>query len=155
MTFVAGQVPTAAELNAITTDLVNTTGAWVAYTPTWTSLGTAPSLGNGTLTGSYMKIGRTVHYRIEFTAGSTTTYGTSVYLFSLPLAAADAGLSPMGQACIQDASAAAQLNRSALLWTATAVLLQSEAGANVTNLVPMTWASGDKVKIKGTYEATS
>lgn len=131
------------------------TDAWTPYTPAWTSLGVAPALGNGTLTGAYAKIGRTVHYRIEFTAGSTTTYGTSVYLFSLPFTAADAGLSPMGRACIQDVSAAVQFNRDALLWTATTVLLQSEAGANVTNLVPMTWANGDKVKIKGTYEATS
>lgn len=153
-TFVSGQVPTAAELNAITTDIVSSLGAWTAYSPSWTSLGTQPSLGNGTLTGAYQKIGRTVLFKISLTAGGTTTFGTNVYLFSLPFASADPGLSPHGTACIQDSSAG-QFNRHALLWTATTVLLQAEAGTNVTNTVPMTWASGDKVNIKGMYEATS
>ena len=54
----------------------STTPQWTSFTPTWQASGTAPSLGNGTLTGYYKKIGRQVAVRINLTAGSTTTYGT-------------------------------------------------------------------------------
>ncbi len=58
-----------------------------SYTPTWTSSGTAPSLGNGTLTGAYTQIGKLVEARIAITFGSTTTYGTGNFYFSLPVTA--------------------------------------------------------------------
>jgi hypothetical protein len=61
--------------------------AWTAYTPTWTAPTTNPVLGNGTLTGQYMvQNGKTVHYRIVLIMGSTTTYGSGMYLLSLPVA---------------------------------------------------------------------
>ena len=50
-------------------------GAWVAYTPTWSASVTAPSLGNGTLTGYYQQIGKTIHFRITLAFGSTTNKG--------------------------------------------------------------------------------
>jgi len=68
------------------------TGPWTAYTPTWTASGTAPARGNGTLQGSYSKTGRTVHVRIALYAGSTTTFGTGDYKFSLPFAANVSGV---------------------------------------------------------------
>src|SRR5262245_308636 len=60
------------------------------YTPTWSATGTAPSLGNGSIQGKYWRLGRLVLYRLVFTAGSTTTFGSGAWLFTLPFTAADA-----------------------------------------------------------------
>jgi hypothetical protein len=59
--------------------------AWSTYTPSWTSSGTAPSLGNGTLTGRYTKIGRLASAEIVLIFGTTTTPGTGIWNFSLPV----------------------------------------------------------------------
>lgn len=72
-----GQVLTAATMNSI--GAVSET-----YTPTWTSSGTQPAIGNGTLSGRYFRIQKLVLVQILFIAGSTTTYGTGTYRFSLP-----------------------------------------------------------------------
>lgn len=57
-------------------------GAWTTYTPSLTSW----AVGNGTLSGSYVQIGKTVTFKIKLTAGSTTTF-TSVPTFGLPVTA--------------------------------------------------------------------
>jgi hypothetical protein len=58
---------------------------WQSYTPTWSSSGSAPAIGNGELLGLYQLIGqKTYLMRIEFRPGSTTTYGTGNYTFSTP-----------------------------------------------------------------------
>lgn len=72
--------------------------AWTPYTVAWTSTGTAPSIGNGTLIGRYVKHGRTVVCHINWTSGSTTSYGTGNYAFSLPVQAAAAGAAFIGNA---------------------------------------------------------
>jgi len=61
---------------------------WTPYTPAWTTTGTAATLGNGTLTGRYMKLGRQVTFGVFLTFGSSTNGGTGNYAFSLPFAAA-------------------------------------------------------------------
>jgi hypothetical protein len=131
-------------------------GSWTAYTPVWTSSGTAPVLGNGTLTGSYIQIGKTVHYRIRLRTGTTTTYGTGSYRFSLPVTtvATFAGAGEViGQASLLDASPSARYARNAYTYDDTKVSLVDEAGTGVTNTVPFTWANTDTLSIVGTYEA--
>jgi hypothetical protein len=60
-------------------------GAWQTYAPTWTTSGTAPAIGNGSISGRYVQFGKTVHFKILFTAGTTTTFGTGTWSFSLPV----------------------------------------------------------------------
>tara|TARA_R110000868_G_scaffold62841_1_gene189764 strand:- start:795 stop:1295 length:501 start_codon:yes stop_codon:yes gene_type:complete len=77
-TFVAGQVLTAAELNAPM--------AWTSYTPALTSSGTQPVLGTGSIaTGKYVQINKFVfgYFNIAF-GTSGITAGTGNYLISLP-----------------------------------------------------------------------
>lgn len=62
--------------------------AWTTYTPSWTATTTNPSLGNGTLVGSYMKVGTTCHLSIQLVIGSTTNKGSGTYRFSLPFTTA-------------------------------------------------------------------
>lgn len=141
---------------AATGDLSAFGGAWTAYTPAWTSTSTLPALGNGTITGAYVRIGKTVHYRIRLVAGTTSTYGAGNYLFSLPvpaLAAASATGSPAGVAIIRDGSPVAVYHRLAYFNDASTVLLIAEAGTAVGPTSPITFASTDSITITGTYEA--
>ena len=56
----------------------------VSYTPTWTSGGTAPSLGDGTLVATASRQGNIVTVMWTLTPGAATTFGTGDLRISLP-----------------------------------------------------------------------
>lgn len=58
--------------------------AWSTYTPTWTGASTNPVINNGTLTGAYLVVGKTMFLRITIIMGSTTTYGSGDWSLALP-----------------------------------------------------------------------
>lgn len=67
-------------------------GAWQPYTPVWTiNSGTNPQVGNGTLTGAYLRFGDLIFYEIVLTIGTTTTPGVETtpfegwFEFTLPV----------------------------------------------------------------------
>jgi hypothetical protein len=136
------------------TELVG--NAWQVYTPVWTTTGTAPSLGNGTLTGRFFQRGKSVHVQIKFTAGSTTTFGTSAWSFTAPpgLPAANGLVDYTGDGFGNDSSAATFFSGSAFMQLNTSAIQTYIAqGATVTtNLTPYTWATGDRLWINMTYE---
>jgi hypothetical protein len=57
--------------NGIDTSVGTGLKAWTAYTPTLTGWG----VGNGTWDSYYVQLGKTVIWRVQFTVGSTTTFG--------------------------------------------------------------------------------
>lgn len=57
---------------------------WASFTPTWSSDGTPPALGNGTISGRYRRNGDSVDVEYYLTPGGTTTFGTGSYSMSLP-----------------------------------------------------------------------
>ncbi|WP_405883679.1 hypothetical protein OG747_36850 [Streptomyces sp. NBC_01384] len=135
-------------------------GAWIPYTPVWTAPTTNPSLGNGTLIGRYQKVGRDVHFHINLTCGSTTTYGSGGYGFTLPpFTAANLGASMIGVAQLLGT------NR----WAGQIVISPSATGTSTffpasqtdcrlafhSATVPETMASGAQVRITGSYESVS
>lgn len=63
-------------------------GAWQTYAPAWTSTGTAPVIGNGSVTGRYSKVGRTCVGGVMLLLGSTSNAGTGFYNLSLPFPSA-------------------------------------------------------------------
>lgn len=156
-TWLTNEIPTSANMNGQIRDLINGFGAWTAYSPSWTSSGTAPALGNGTLTGAYTQIGKMVWWQAALTAGSTTTFGTGTYFLSLPVACSFAGNTPIGHVDLIHAGSQylgiATLQGSS---TTAGFLTQAAAGASalVTATSPFTWASGDVLNLSGTYQAT-
>lgn len=157
--FLAGQRITAADLNTATQQ-----SAWAAYTPTWTSTGTAPAVGNGAIAGEYAKVGRLVTVRLSLDTGSTTTYGTGNYIFSLPLAASTTGVGSGGFASSGSWGIFNAGNSN--FYTATAVIQQSST-SSVVGLVsgsanflgaanPAAFSgSGTHFQCTITYESTS
>lgn len=138
------------------------TGAWAAWTPSWTaSSGTAPALGNGTLLGQFKQVGNTVLFDLVLVWGSTTTGGSGgagdgvgLWQFSLPVAAA---ADFCAAASLRDNSVPANRAGSAdgRSGAAATALLRTAAssGAAVNAATPFTWATGDTFKITGMYEA--
>lgn len=157
-TWVVGEVVTAAELNAEIRDQFNSFfGAWSTYTPTWNAT-SAPALGNGTLIGRYINLGRTYHCVVHLTAGSTSTYGSGGYSFSLPATAAASGTgSRVGEA--QALAATRVGGQTVISVNGTNVTPFFATSASVTTLiqatpsVPFTWASGNECRMGFTYES--
>lgn len=80
-------------------------GAAIAYVATWTALGGSPtlnpSIGNGTITSSYLLWGKVIDLFLQFTFGSTTRFGNGYWVIGVP--AALAGTSPVGTGFITTA----------------------------------------------------
>jgi hypothetical protein len=120
---------------------------YFAYTPVWSSSGTAPVLNNGTLAGIFSIAGKTMSILINQAMGSTTTYGTGTYKWSLPFAP---GTILMGSAMCLDAGTA--FHTGAVYGAdASNVIVASENAANIwSQTIPHTWAATDYLKISMT-----
>lgn len=133
-----------------------TTGAWNTYTPTWSAATTQPVLGNGTMVGRYAQVGRIYIAEINLTPGSTTTYGSGIYTFSLPTQAANAGATYIGHVELLGTAR----------WGGQFVVSPNATGATPffpavgdprltaqTPTAPETFASGSSLRITVVYES--
>lgn len=100
--------------------------AWASYPVEWHASGTAPAVGNGSLSGYYVKHGRLVTARIMLNSGSSTTFGSGFYWWTLPVAAAVNGI-PAGQFA-QCGSMVVSTSGSGTFYTAAAFIAQSLPG---------------------------
>lgn len=128
----------------------NATAAWATYVPAWSSTGTQPALVNGTLTGRYRQVGKTVDAFIRLVPGSSTTFGTGVYFLSLPSTAA---YFHPGAAFLNDLGTG-DYEAMCRVWDSDPsriFILRSTALVAATS--PFTWASGDSLIAQVTYQA--
>lgn len=154
MAFVAGQVLTAAALNAMLTQ-----DAWVSWSVTFTANFTK---GNATDQSKHCRVGRLIVAHMSLIIGSTTAVGT-LPVFTLPVPRA-AG--PFGGgatvATYRDVSGSADYDGFIRLASNTSGYLEvvNKAGANdgrtgIGAAVPFTWAAGDLIDGTVIYEASS
>lgn len=130
-----------------------TAPGWTSYTPAWTSAGTQPALGNGTIAGRYRKVaeGDWVYAEFKLTMGSTTTFGTSFYSFSLPLTASATGAAnATGAALILDSGTQDRMATCKMETTTTVQVVT--ASGTITNTSPQTFATGDVIRWEILYE---
>jgi hypothetical protein len=158
--------PASSQIRLITNDLVFTNtslvelfrpnSAWTTYTPSWSSSGTQPSLGNGAITGRYFRIGKAVFVYIKLDMGSTTTYGTGSYYFSVPFTQTDSGMSArrLGQMSVYDANTAQAGWGWVRTHSSTQVVCEYISGAGMMNAIgvvgtttPVTFANGDRLDL--------
>ena len=122
-----------------------------SYTPTWAGSGSNPAIGNGSIVGNYLRMGKLVHLVITVTAGSTTTFGTGAWSFSIPANTAAVGLFRWFGV---DASGAGANNKDGAAYfpTSTTIALYHEASNGFGGpTVPFTWANGDSLTVAGWY----
>lgn len=145
--FTAGQVLTAAQLNAI-----GETG--IAYTPTLTNL----TLGNGTMSAKYVRVNKFIFGQIKVNFGSTTVMGTSP-TFTLPVTGAAVIGDVTSHVYLLDSGVAFYLASALTSTTTITPIALNTAGTYLTNssnftaTVPFTWATNDFISISFCYEA--
>ncbi len=126
---------------------------WVGYTPVWTTSGSAPTLGNALLSGTYLQIGKLVHYTISFSYGSGSSPGTGQWRFTLPVTSASAGYAA-GSGALVDVSVGNYGVVAYLASTTTVAPYNTDVvSTGVTGTVPFTWVAGDLLQLSGFYPA--
>lgn len=147
--FVAGDVLTAADMNAIAT--------WTTWTPSWSGI----TVGNGTTVARYAQINKVIHCRVQFTVGSTSSIAGPV-TFTLPVAASSSAVSSsQGVAQFTDASVPTTVAGVVRVASTTVADLVVMDGASawlthfgLTSSRPFaSWATGDLLLASLTYEA--
>lgn len=150
-----GSVDTAAIADeAVTADKIDwTTLGWQTWTPSWTNL----TVGSGTLSASYFKIGKIVFYQLSFTYGSGSSVGSNP-TFTLPsTASSDYMGGPIGSSYFEDANGTDYVGLAWIASTTTGSFRVSGAGGSysdpnpISATAPFTWASGDKIMTEGCY----
>lgn len=131
---------------------------WAAYTPTWDSFGApTPTLGNGTLTGRFRRLGTVIQVQVTLVIGSTTTLGTGGWVFYLPSGVTgrtQSGLVQMGSAVLLNSGIAEYRASVKLESGGTFMVLVDDASpiANVTGASPFGFGTNDSVNITATFE---
>ncbi len=134
--------------------------AWSTYTVEWHATTTNPSIGNGGLSGRFQQIGKDVSFFIDMTGGTTTTFGTGDWSFSLPVPAFST-YSVLAHATMYDTSALEYyqgLAFSPLIGGSTSSIniiwnKGAQVGQGVDTTTPFNWSSNDQLNISGSYEA--
>lgn len=128
-------------------DTATGAGAWTSYTPTFSG-----TIGNGTLSGRYVRIGRTIHFEATVTWGSTTSHPASVQFMGLPVTAA----SQNGQGTVSIDQGGTGRRWSAAYVTTSSITGINEIGQVISDTLPVTtWTTGHTWSVSGTYEAAS
>jgi hypothetical protein len=132
---------------------VITPGAWIAYTPTLGNL----TIGNGTVTARYTRIGRTVFANIAIVFGSTTAI-TGGLTVGLPLTRVTGN---WGNTTIQYEDTGTITYPGFAFENPTNIqLLGMRASVayvdqiNLSSTIPFTWTTGDKINVASTYETS-
>jgi hypothetical protein len=130
-------------------------GAYTAYTTTTTNI----SLGNGTLTSRYLRVGKMCHVEIQLIFGTTTSFTGSLPRFTLPFNAgvignyhyvANTTLQESGVANNMGAAVFIDLNTIGALALVTSGTYMSSTEVSAT--VPFTWGNLDRISISHIYE---
>jgi hypothetical protein len=127
------------------------TGGWATWTPSIASL----TQGNGTLVARYTKIGKTVHFFLRFTFGSTSAL-TGNLSFTLPIFPASGGFNWIVGGIydygVATYGAYAEVDGSTAYCRVSTTSAAYQGGAQFSATVPMTWNATDVFIFNGTYE---
>jgi hypothetical protein len=131
---------------------------WTTYTPVWTASSVNPVIGDGTITGSYVIIGKTCFVRGNIAMGSTTTFGSGEWYVSMPVPAINADAILLTATLLDNGSAwynatmvgaRAGFNTKAPLQY---VNITNGTASDVNSTQPFTWSNTDRFVWNGSYE---
>jgi len=121
-----------------------------AYTPTWTASGSAPAIGNGTLTGRYSRQGSSITATINLTLGSTSTLGTGDWRFGLPVTRVNGDVVIAGTGVVNDGGT--QYTAAAVIGGNFAYcVLTRDTSGNMGPFAPLSLTTSDTIRITLTY----
>lgn len=140
----------------VPTSKISAEQSWTSFTPTWTASGSNPVLGNGSITGSYLRMGRMIIYKGGIGMGSTTTYGSGRWFVDLPIPDKSAN-QDIGVVRVLDLATNNYVG-ACMIGANTAHLLQFIGYGTATEFtatIPITWGSGDSLSWTIIYESAS
>lgn len=152
----------ATAIQTLATDIDTSTGkgliAWQSYAPT---LANGWAAGNGTFSAAYCQIGKTVHVRVGFTFGSTTTKSANQLRITLPVNANTNAITATSSGFNYAVCAGSGLTPTYVTIGGADYVsfnIPNAAGTyisrvNLTSTVPATWVTGDYIAFNLTYEA--
>lgn len=146
-TFSAGEEVPASKLRTLADVATAETGAWTSTTLTPTTI----SFGDAVVVARYRRVGKTVDLRFQITMGSTTTYGGTFWMFTVPADLAAVDSAACGPAMIYDFGVNQRC--ATVYFNTTTDLIVAAASANVAGpATPFTWSQGDVLQFSITYE---
>lgn len=148
-TILSGDIPTGDDWKSITDELTAIATAWTSFTPVFTAAGGSPAVGNGTISGEYRRVGKTVNYRGAFVFGSTSNAGTGEWYMSTPHTANSPDF-VTGSAFAHDSGTAYYAGICAMRSAATKLNFVTSA-TQIGATTPFTWANGDRLIWNVTY----
>lgn len=120
----------------------------LVYAPQWTASSVNPSIGNGSLTGRYQLIQDRLFVDVSQSMGSTTTYGTGEFMYSMPFSAANNSVAYIGSAYALDAGTAYRHGAVRAGSNDRTMIIYSLGGASGWgSAVPHTWANTDTLQL--------
>lgn len=123
---------------------------WQPFTCSWTTASSAPAVGNGTLVAYYQVEGPMCRVSIKLTCGSSTTFGTGAWYFSMPKTCV-AGVSVAGTVVILD-SGTQYYSGACMVEASTNVVFPVTYEGAVTSGSPQAaWATGDTLTMTIEY----
>lgn len=135
----------------VVTKIASVTPTPASFATTW-SAGAALSIGNGTLTCRYMKVGRMVVASYYLLRGSTSNIGSGNYVFTLPVEAFRYQSANGSGAVFRSGSGAFWPFNVVGVGTASIGLVHTDTRARVSNS-SVAWATGDEIAFTVVYEA--
>lgn len=138
------------------TSAAATSWPWQDYTPSYVNI----TVGDGTVVSKYAYIGKTIHVLWRLTFGSTSAIGGANPTISYPVVAdspftESAAYVSIGNCVMQDATGSAY---GGAVWILNGAMQPvffngSAVASGISNTLPFTWATSDKLSILVTYEA--
>jgi hypothetical protein len=141
-----------------------TSWAWQTYTPTFANT----TLGNGTVTGKYIRIGKFVQFYASFKLGTTSAVSSNPTV-TLPVTASatafdtGSGDARIGQTSFEDNGVASYDGITSITATGvsatTAKIIPLGTASTylgpvaISSTVPFTWGNLDTMRVSGTYES--
>lgn len=132
-------------------------GDWNSYTPAWTSYSNPqPALGNGSIGGRWRRVGDSLECCIFIRTGTTTTYGTDDWFFSIPSGISidtNKALSPLGTGMLLDQGGGSPVLGTVQVYDSTKVCVTSVGNFKSTTVGWL--SSGDIIMLRFTVPISS
>src|SRR5574343_457757 len=124
--------------------------SWVSFTPAFTGF----TLGNGTATGRYKRLGKTIIVSCKVTIGSTSVFGTSFNFEYTNLPNVRDNRAELSKVTIRDVSTGNnypcdKIFKQIVCYNAASTYL---GYSSLSSTIPFTWATGDEIYINLLYE---
>lgn len=153
-------IPVANNINELITELTPVLSPWTAYTPTWTTATTPPTLGASTIAGRYVRLGEVglLNFYFRFDTGGGGAVGTGEFRFSLPPGWTSATVTPLiGQvASMMVRTSGGAMTASTAMFNSGATYFRGmshlTAPAEIQAGVPFVWTTGANIQMTAMIE---